>query len=126
MADFGRPPTSGGMRMNMGGAPPPTGGPPPTGQLRGPGMYQGGMPVAQPHFAGQPPGTGMRMAPPATGMRLGTGMAPPGTGMRLGTGMRPPSGQAPPGTGVGLVTPCLLYTSPSPRDRTRSRMPSSA
>ena len=24
------------------------------------------------------------------------------------------------------VTPCLLYTSPSPRDRTRSRMPSSA
>ena len=26
---------------------------------------------------------------------------------------------------VGLL-PCLLYTSPSPRDRTRSRMPSSA
>ena len=25
-----------------------------------------------------------------------------------------------------LVTGCLLYTSPSPRDRTRSRMPSSA
>ena len=25
-----------------------------------------------------------------------------------------------------LATPCLLYTSPSPRDRTRSRMPSSA
>ena len=25
-----------------------------------------------------------------------------------------------------LVTHCLLYTSPSPRDRTRSRMPSSA
>ena len=25
-----------------------------------------------------------------------------------------------------LVTFCLLYTSPSPRDRTRSRMPSSA
>ena len=24
------------------------------------------------------------------------------------------------------ATPCLLYTSPSPRDRTRSRMPSSA
>ena len=37
------------------------------------------------------------------------------------------------GWGLGLVqyngvmsTPCLLYTSPSPRDRTRSRMPSSA
>ena len=25
-----------------------------------------------------------------------------------------------------LANPCLLYTSPSPRDRTRSRMPSSA
>ena len=25
-----------------------------------------------------------------------------------------------------IVTTCLLYTSPSPRDRTRSRMPSSA
>ena len=24
------------------------------------------------------------------------------------------------------INPCLLYTSPSPRDRTRSRMPSSA
>ena len=24
------------------------------------------------------------------------------------------------------LSPCLLYTSPSPRDRTRSRMPSSA
>ena len=27
---------------------------------------------------------------------------------------------------LGLGTSCLLYTSPSPRDRTRSRMPSSA
>ena len=27
---------------------------------------------------------------------------------------------------VGLLKDCLLYTSPSPRDRTRSRMPSSA
>ena len=26
----------------------------------------------------------------------------------------------------GAVNSCLLYTSPSPRDRTRSRMPSSA
>ena len=25
-----------------------------------------------------------------------------------------------------IIHPCLLYTSPSPRDRTRSRMPSSA
>jgi len=29
-------------------------------------------------------------------------------------------------TSAGGYTPCLLYTSPSPRDRTRSRMPSSA
>ena len=28
--------------------------------------------------------------------------------------------------GARLSEPCLLYTSPSPRDRTRSRMPSSA
>ena len=28
--------------------------------------------------------------------------------------------------GLWLMCPCLLYTSPSPRDRTRSRMPSSA
>jgi len=27
---------------------------------------------------------------------------------------------------AGQASPCLLYTSPSPRDRTRSRMPSSA
>ena len=27
---------------------------------------------------------------------------------------------------LGNLGPCLLYTSPSPRDRTRSRMPSSA
>ena len=30
------------------------------------------------------------------------------------------------GAGVCLAIVCLLYTSPSPRDRTRSRMPSSA
>ena len=30
------------------------------------------------------------------------------------------------GRAICLVVACLLYTSPSPRDRTRSRMPSSA
>ena len=30
------------------------------------------------------------------------------------------------GFGAGRTRACLLYTSPSPRDRTRSRMPSSA
>ena len=34
--------------------------------------------------------------------------------------------QAAPGTYWLRVNHCLLYTSPSPRDRTRSRMPSSA
>ena len=29
-------------------------------------------------------------------------------------------------SGIARVYCCLLYTSPSPRDRTRSRMPSSA
>ena len=33
---------------------------------------------------------------------------------------------APPVDIDGIREPCLLYTSPSPRDRTRSRMPSSA
>ena len=28
--------------------------------------------------------------------------------------------------GIVMLNTCLLYTSPSPRDRTRSRMPSSA
>eukprot|EP01090_Pellita_catalonica_P005862 TRINITY_DN16084_c0_g1_i2.p1 TRINITY_DN16084_c0_g1~~TRINITY_DN16084_c0_g1_i2.p1 ORF type:complete len:172 (+),score=10.14 TRINITY_DN16084_c0_g1_i2:62-517(+) len=32
----------------------------------------------------------------------------------------------PPPSVFGIIQPCLLYTSPSPRDRTRSRMPSSA
>ena len=32
----------------------------------------------------------------------------------------------PAGTSIGEFNACLLYTSPSPRDRTRSRMPSSA
>ena len=34
--------------------------------------------------------------------------------------------QAPYDKATILLTSCLLYTSPSPRDRTRSRMPSSA
>ena len=32
----------------------------------------------------------------------------------------------PRGTWVAVSSPCLLYTSPSPRDRQKSRMPSSA
>ena len=40
------------------------------------------------------------------------------TALRILSGLEKPSG--------GQVYICLLYTSPSPRDRTRSRMPSSA
>ena len=35
-------------------------------------------------------------------------------------------GSGHPSKPTAYVTNCLLYTSPSPRDRTRSRMPSSA
>ena len=35
-------------------------------------------------------------------------------------------GEAKQQTHCALIIGCLLYTSPSPRDRTRSRMPSSA
>ena len=35
-------------------------------------------------------------------------------------------GELPPRLFLKMVNTCLLYTSPSPRDRTRSRMPSSA
>ena len=40
----------------------------------------------------------------------------------------PAGGFAPAGAGevVGKLKDCLLYTSPSPRDRQKSRMPSSA
>ena len=40
--------------------------------------------------------------------------------LHLGFCMVPDAGN------IGLPEACLLYTSPSPRDRTRSRMPSSA
>ena len=39
---------------------------------------------------------------------------------------KPAKGAAKSTTKEGAPKPCLLYTSPSPRDRTRSRMPSSA
>ena len=37
-----------------------------------------------------------------------------------------PQGNASTGLGIEPNTSCLLYTSPSPRDGTKSRMPSSA
>ena len=40
--------------------------------------------------------------------------------------MNPIADQQPPQLIGTLVRPCLLYTSPSPRDRQKSRMPSSA
>ena len=57
------------------------------------------------------------------------GSSPPADGAHRPSGDAPgvdnpasPGGVSPPAPGEG----CLLYTSPSPRDRTRSRMPSSA
>ena len=41
-------------------------------------------------------------------------------------GFNIPGNNWPPGEAPELAIDCLLYTSPSPRDRTRSRMPSSA
>ncbi len=54
----------------------------------------------------------------------GTGAACSATGPSATTAAAasPPTGTTRPPTG----TPCLLYTSPSPRDATLSRMPSSA
>src|SRR5665811_830897 len=52
----------------------------------------------------------------------GWGWIPGGKSM----GVLPALGTKPPAAAVPQAFPCLLYTSPSPRDRTRSRMPSSA
>ena len=64
------------------------------------------------------------------------GLNPYGMTYYLGLQGRGTSRQNPKGTGLegflaiaeelGAHSFCLLYTSPSPRDRTRSRMPSSA
>ena len=48
--------------------------------------------------------------------KVGTGKKPKGSGRRLYTDENPKD----------TVSICLLYTSPSPRDRQKSRMPSSA
>ena len=50
-----------------------------------------------------------------------------GGGQAVAAGLdRPPLGAVTGDAGGDVVGVCLLYTSPSPRDRTRSRMPSSA
>ena len=43
-----------------------------------------------------------------------------------GLGPAPFAGMLLADMGAEVILVCLLYTSPSPRDRTRSRMPSSA
>mgnify|MGYP003379571705 CR=1 FL=1 len=47
-------------------------------------------------------------------------------GLRINKKHSKPTTATPQGGIVEKEGPCLLYTSPSPRDRTRSRMPSSA
>ena len=56
-----------------------------------------------------------------TTINLGTAMAACGANVLI-IDMDPQGNLS---TGMGVEN-CLLYTSPSPRDRTRSRMPSSA
>ena len=56
---------------------------------------------------------GERLNEAALALRMGTSRGPVREAIRMLTGL-------------GLVTACLLYTSPSPRDRQKSRMPSSA
>ena len=81
--------------------------------------------------------TGDRIELPLTGpskrtvvaMLLGVGFGCLGLGALAAWKTLGQSSGLPPVTPVGLFgepSTCLLYTSPSPRDRTRSRMPSSA
>ena len=58
------------------------------------------------------------------GVQLGEGAG--STSLNVGGGLK--NGELTPvvSTGVNVVQACLLYTSPSPRDRQKSRMPSSA
>ena len=53
------------------------------------------------------------------------GLAPPAPPSQTDPGILKQPEHLPPPAPEAVV-PCLLYTSPSPRDRTRSRMPSSA
>ena len=46
--------------------------------------------------------------------------------IRLGTAVLQLAGRTPANAAMAMATLCLLYTSPSPRDRQKSRMPSSA
>ena len=66
--------------------------------------------------------TSLRLAPGAINVLLGPTQAGKTTLMRIMAGLDRPT------TGRVLVDgkDCLLYTSPSPRDRQKSRMPSSA
>ena len=72
------------------------------------------------------------IAPPEDSMREPTEIDEINVIDEIGSSQQPPppdpdpidSHQTP--DGFERVVTCLLYTSPSPRDRTRSRMPSSA
>ena len=66
---------------------------------------------------------GAQQSAPASQRRTGTGGPDAAQGTTATHGSGAPSGTSRPGTGP---EPCLLYTSPSPRDLSTSRMPSSA
>ena len=77
-----------------------------------------------------------RSSTPTANSRVGIGTATPayklqvmgdvGVSTSLTVGGTVTLTGLPLGTGTTILYICLLYTSPSPRDRTRSRMPSSA
>ena len=58
---------------------------------------------------------------PASTKKIGADLAKKGVGM-----IDAPLGRTPAHAKDGLLNICLLYTSPSPRDKRQSRMPSSA
>ena len=103
-------------------SPTPTGGTPGTTPGATPGS--GGTPAATPGSSSTP-GTTPSATPGSGGTPAATpGITPTLTPTPVGT---PSGGRVKsPALSSPLVSPCLLYTSPSPRDRTRSRMPSSA
>ena len=59
-------------------------------------------------------------------MHIGNGSEPQGLDPHVVTGVPEHHLLITMCEGLTISNPCLLYTSPSPRDRTRSRMPSSA
>ena len=97
----------------------------PLSQTNTPGGGTGDSTVIQP--AGPPPETGTQSEEAESGGDAGSSGG--GMGGDAGSNGGPSASSSPSTATQPTARPwraCLLYTSPSPRDRTRSRMPSSA